>query len=245
MLPLLLATLLPVAHADAPTLAVGEAIAGEPVSLVVTDAPPNVQAYIVWSPYAALATAHCFPARPDACTRLAAPTFVVHAGRTNAAGALTAAPTLPARAATGPFGTLEVWVPSAPVDPISAAAPLTIVMPDRDGDGHRADVDCDDTDARAYPGASGWHETPRNAGGFDFNCDGQESPYWIGYGGYCNGTNMGNGTYACWVEDGWWSVDIAACGVTDDWLDDCTGFTTQPSSAQCTTHVIQRTQKCR
>ncbi len=37
------------------------------------------------------------------------------------------------------------------------------------------DGDCDDTDGRARPGG-GAHTTPRNAGGWDFDCDGEETP---------------------------------------------------------------------
>jgi hypothetical protein len=46
-------------------------------------------------------------------------------------------------------------------------------------------ADCDDNDARAFPGQSAYFRTPRNSGGgptsaFDFNCDGTNSAERIG-----------------------------------------------------------------
>jgi len=53
---------------------------------------------------------------------------------------------------------------------------------DQDGDGHEAATaacggdDCCDTDARVHPGETEYYSTPGNCGGFDYNCDGQDTP---------------------------------------------------------------------
>lgn len=77
-------------------------------------------------------------------------------------------------------------------NPTNGCEPLTTFFEDKDGDGHGvADVttdtcfqpagyssvadDCDDNDGRAFPGQSQYFSTPRASGGFDFNCDGNES----------------------------------------------------------------------
>ncbi len=49
---------------------------------------------------------------------------------------------------------------------VGDAAELPVVL---------TDGDCDDSDDRARPGGAA-HTTPRNAGGWDFDCDGQETP---------------------------------------------------------------------
>lgn len=38
-----------------------------------------------------------------------------------------------------------------------------------------AEFDCDDSDPRAFPGQTSYFTTPRNIGGFDFNCDGAQT----------------------------------------------------------------------
>lgn len=70
--------------------------------------------------------------------------------------------------------------------------PLNTYFEDKDSDGHGVmDVtrdactlpqgfatvadDCDDNDNRAFPGQTQYFSTPRASGGFDFNCDGNDS----------------------------------------------------------------------
>lgn len=71
--------------------------------------------------------------------------------------------------------------------------------PDQDGDGYGDEEgvllacaspegylstgrDCDDSDGRAYPSQDEFFDTPRNSGGFDYNCDGSEEPEHQGEG---------------------------------------------------------------
>ncbi|MGD0524858.1 MAG: hypothetical protein ABSE49_06935 [Polyangiaceae bacterium] len=53
---------------------------------------------------------------------------------------------------------------------------------DEDGDGYLADseecggTDCCDQDAHVHPGQTAYFTTPGACGGYDYNCDGKESP---------------------------------------------------------------------
>ena len=50
--------------------------------------------------------------------------------------------------------------------------------------------DCDDSDTEAHPGANGYFSTPRRgAGGYDFNCDGRDTPEKTSYPSGCAGTD--------------------------------------------------------
>lgn len=77
-------------------------------------------------------------------------------------------------------------------DPTTGCEPLETFYADNDGDGHgdgaqpilacappagyvtSAD-DCDDGDARAFPGQASYFSTPRADGSFDFDCDGSST----------------------------------------------------------------------
>jgi len=67
--------------------------------------------------------------------------------------------------------------------------------------------DCDDTDPRAHPGQQDYFDTPRTSGGFDFDCDGLESPLDTAQGFecawdwfYCAGTGWLGTVPACGQE---------------------------------------------
>lgn len=81
---------------------------------------------------------------------------------------------------------------------------------DQDGDGHKAIAapcggdDCCDTDAHVHPGETAYYTTPGNCGGFDYNCDGQDTPE---YGG----ANCSWNTFSC-SGDGF-QPPVPSCGV--------------------------------
>lgn len=66
------------------------------------------------------------------------------------------------------------------------------------GDGER---DCDDNDARAYPGQTDFFDTPRSSGGYDFDCNAVDEPQ--------HPTSCFCAGYALLVPAG-----AAGCGVT-------------------------------
>lgn len=123
---------------------------------------------------------------------------------------------------------------------------------DVDGDGHGSGVptnaceapagyvalddDCDDTDARAYPGQTAFFTTPRPDGSFDFDCD-KNSTTQVNEvaGGRCainGGTCIGGGTANYWE-----GTVPPACGEARAWVKDCSGT--------CLSQTETRTQACR
>jgi len=81
-------------------------------------------------------------------------------------------------------------------------------IPDADCEGP---LDCDDLDEDAHPGQTEWFTEPRVSGGFDYDCDGVESPGLD--------TTGGSSCYWDWFTcrgDGW--VDgVPGCGVQGIW----------------------------
>jgi hypothetical protein len=81
---------------------------------------------------------------------------------------------------------------------------------DQDGDGHKAMTapcggdDCCDTDARVHPGETAYYTTPGNCGGFDYDCDGKDTPE---YGA----ANCSWNTFSC-SGDGF-QPPVPGCGV--------------------------------
>lgn len=113
------------------------------------------------------------------------------------------------------------------------------VPADGDADGVFTPEDCDDADPRAFPGQAEFFETPRRgAGGFDFDCDGEETlafPDLV----ECNPPLCGH-------EPGWNRLDniIPACGTVGGWDD---GYC-QPEPGFCSGNAgppTPRTQSCR
>ena len=104
---------------------------------------------------------------------------------------------------------------------------------DVDGDGYLAmgtacgGTDCCDTDAHVHPGQTSFFTKPGACGGYDYNCDGQETPE---YGA----TNCQWDTFSC-NGDGF-AAPIPGCGVfgtftscSIPWYDvlECTGSNAQ------------------
>jgi hypothetical protein len=120
---------------------------------------------------------------------------------------------------------------------------------DNDGDGHGSGIvlmactppagyvatndDCDEDDARAFPGQTQYFDTPRPSGSYDFNCDKFQEKRWAApqdssckvVGGNCiNNANV-------------WFGPVPECGVGQDWIASC--------SDACAPTFESRKQACR
>lgn len=135
-------------------------------------------------------------------------------------------------------------------DASNGCEPLSPFYPDKDGDGHAVDGapmlactapagyaankdDCDDDDARAYPGQVNSYGTPRPNGSFDFNCDGQESLLYTRIDPqYCL-CNAG----VCSISRGWRS-EVPGCGGSAQ-------FALDPVTPDaCDIRYVDQTQLC-
>jgi len=97
-----------------------------------------------------------------------------------------------ADAATTDAGSPDAAVPCADRDHDGF---FVVAIPDSDcGD----QLDCDDGDDRAFPGQTDYFSTPRTSGGFDFNCDGNQTPIDTTQGGACQ-TDWWSCTGTGWV----------------------------------------------
>jgi hypothetical protein len=101
----------------------------------------------------------------------------------------------------------------------------TRVFRDADGDGHgdatvtlaacaappgyvSSSDDCDDGDARAFPGQTAFfNDRPRANGTWDFNCDGVQEPQHTASTFTCNGGSTG-----CSNNGGYWMDSVPTCG---------------------------------
>ena len=92
--------------------------------------------------------------------------------------------------------------------------------------------DCDDRDARAFPGQTVFFATAAAGGGFDFDCDTRALPRWTD-------TRLCISGPMCMIVDPGWDIAVPGCGVAGDWVTDCTG------GAPCTLASTRRTQECR
>jgi len=125
---------------------------------------------------------------------------------------------------------------------------------DADGDGHGSGVatmacaapagyvavddDCDDADARAFPGQTAYFTTARAGGSYDFDCDKSEKKQYPTAGG-ANCTSPG-GVGNCiggGSKDYWEGSTVPDCGKQGAWMVDCSGT--------CSPMTEQRTQSCR
>jgi hypothetical protein len=90
---------------------------------------------------------------------------------------------------------------------------------DKDGDGYLGGsdpcdgTDCCDTDARANPGDTAYYTTPDNCGGFDYDCDGKESPEYA-----VNLVCSGTGAMGC---TGSGFIGNPPCGVSGPYAAGC------------------------
>lgn len=145
---------------------------------------------------------------------------------------------------------------SRPTDsgPEPCATPTTWYL-DKDGDGHgtaagtpvsactqptgyaASSDDCDDGDARAFPGQTAFFDTPLPDGTFDFDCDKVETPRDTKVGQtLCNFS--GSACIGAGTSDYWYNASIPpACGVTGQWMLLCSGT--------CGSMLEARKQACR
>lgn len=88
---------------------------------------------------------------------------------------------------------------------------FVVAIPDADCD---EPLDCDDTDPRAHPGQQDYYDVPRTSGGFDFDCDGVETPLDGTLGHECEWDWF-------WCSGTGWLEQVPACGVegTYHWCD--------------------------
>ena len=133
-----------------------------------------------------------------------------------------------------PLGT-DVWYVDCDADGFAAAdatalASCEVPPPDACGgswtlqapmDG--ATTDCCDDDAGAHPDQTSWFTTPKDSGGFDYNCDGSEELRYNNVDadeGSC--VNLGG----CVGVPGWTASTAPACGQAGTYstcLDNCAG----------------------
>lgn len=94
--------------------------------------------------------------------------------------------------------------------------------------------DCDDADARAHLGQSGYFDTPAPTAGFDFDCDGSTLP------SETTALDCGVGIAVCPppTQQGFVGT-LPACGQAGDW-----GFCSNDGVVCKKSVVEQRTQKC-
>jgi hypothetical protein len=132
----------------------------------------------------------------------------------------------------------------------------SISDPDSDGDGystHCTQIDCCDSDSNAYPGQTGWFSASRiGCGGYDYNCDGQETKRWTDVAadsGCCNAMVCAPGCCCQACAGGVWSKcvnpeecgsEVPACGATGTF---CPGGTT-PESGGCICLSESKNQEC-
>jgi hypothetical protein len=157
-------------------------------------------------------------------------------------------------------GACECGGTSAPPDEDGGAPDANCSSPstfyrDTDGDGFGSGVptpacerpagyatkdgDCDDADARAYPGQTAFFTTPRPGGSFDFECDPGVIEKQYPTGAQCALFPVGGGQFECRMSNvgaGWYQAPTE-CGGAGLWLVAC--------SAGCGPATEPRTQGCR
>jgi hypothetical protein len=112
-------------------------------------------------------------------------------------------------------------------------------------------TDCCDLDDRAYPGAASARSTARvGCGGFDFDCDGLETPELttVGVGPLCvtHGTCLGNDA-TCTADglEGWAGATAPACGQPGSFIT-CLSLTcTVGGASSCNASPVTAVQSCR
>lgn len=112
--------------------------------------------------------------------------------------------------------------------------PLGTFYEDRDGDGvgtvatpattcqpppglAATGGDCDDDDARAFPGQTASFATPRADGSFDFDCDGRDTMDDDDTSRYCICGQVAGGPWQCGVTLAWKDT-VPACGAEGEYV---------------------------
>ncbi len=104
-------------------------------------------------------------------------------------------------------------------------------------DGRASDpIDCCDTDARAYPGQTGYFMTQNACSSWDYDCDGAAERRDTIHG-TCS---LGGGSVpVCGgPSDVWYGTSTPDCGRSAQWLLSCSGY------GSCTVSTSSRTQAC-
>lgn len=93
----------------------------------------------------------------------------------------------------------------------------TWALPDDDGDGFDAGLDCDDDDPNTFPGQTAFFTMARGDGSFDYDCNGEDEVE-LDVVGECNPT----GAFACATVVGWAGA-VPECGDLGGWSVSCQG----------------------
>ena len=128
--------------------------------------------------------------------------------------------------------------------------PKTPYYRDQDGDGYgsvdvrydfvkppgysRVSGDCLDTDSNVFPRQTDWFDRPNAAGGFDYNCDGEDTPEKTEVGDCKN--------IRCGDQNGGWDEIVPLCGKSRRWLVNCSF---KLLKGGCIKDYDTRRQKCR
>lgn len=91
--------------------------------------------------------------------------------------------------------------------------------------------DCYDYNSSANPAQGGYFSTSRGDGSYDYDCDGSQTKY---------DTSSGNCSGAVWIcsTTTGWESGVASCGITADYITDCSGFS-------CDNSTTSKTQTCK
>ena len=113
-------------------------------------------------------------------------------------------------------------------------------------------TDCCDFDGNAKPGQTGYFTSPRNGcGGFDYDCNGTQSPQYVGTSSCESVGTCSDGDRACSnVGSTGWASSAPACGNTSTYVTDCSSVSacnqwTCSNCSICDITSEPRTQACR
>jgi hypothetical protein len=101
-------------------------------------------------------------------------------------------------------------------------------------------TDCVDASLEAHPGATGWFALPRPDGGFDYDCDGTQTPKSKKLGGLCTLSSAGE----CGGVEGW-RTPVPGCGAAGTWQVGCQLAGGEGGAPGCVEMTEKRLQTCR
>ncbi len=105
--------------------------------------------------------------------------------------------------------------------------------------------DCCDSDSRAHPGQTSQFTTPRSGcGGYDFNCDGQQTLTQIGMSS-CKTQNFSPPVCPGLTAFLGWRDYVPLCGQQAPWVINCSAKNLPGGGQECQATVITNTQTCR